>query len=70
MNLANKWITFDGMGYIEQAIDAMEYGENNGIKISQVTSLFPTWLNYRSLGKRITTNAGTVFYEIRTFKPT
>jgi hypothetical protein len=22
-NMMNKWITFDGMGYVEQAIDAI-----------------------------------------------
>lgn len=65
----SKWVTFDGMGYIEQAIDAIEYGERNNIKISQATSLFPTWKNYRALSRFTKTEAGTIFFEIRTFKP-
>ena len=70
MNLANKWITFDGYGYIQQAIDAIQYGEKNGIKISQATTLFPTWRNYRALANYRKSDLGTVFYEIRNFKPT
>jgi hypothetical protein len=60
--MLNKWVTFDGMGYVEQAIDAIEYGEEHNIKISQVTSLFPLWKKFRSLGKRIKTDEGTVFH--------
>lgn len=40
MNYANKWITTDGYGFIEQAIDAIQYGEKHNMKISQVTTLF------------------------------
>lgn len=40
-----------------------------GIKISQATTLFPIWKNYRSLSKYTKTDLGTVFFEIRSFKP-
>ena len=62
MNMLNKWITYNGMGYIEQAIDAIQYGQLNGIKILEATPLFPLWKDGKSLGKRMMTDAGTIFY--------
>lgn len=59
MNYANKWITTDGYGFIEQAIDAIEYGEKHNMKISQVTTLFLQWKNYRSLARYMKTDKGT-----------
>jgi hypothetical protein len=34
-----------------------------------VTSLFPEWKKFRALSRYTKTDSGTVFYEIRSFKP-
>lgn len=67
--LLEKWITYNGPGLLEQSVDVLEYCEQNDIKVSQITQLYPMWGEYRFLGPLHKTDHGTKFHEIKTFKP-